>query len=78
MAERSTTRPQPTKTWLPARPLASGEPRSGDPAVPILYEDEDDMREAVENFRHYLAILQEWDEKEKAAQDGPPLQLPDD
>lgn len=78
MAERSTTRPPPPRTWLPARPLVSEEPRSGDPAVPILYENEEAMREAVENFRHYLAILQEWDEKEKAVHDGPPLRLPDD
>jgi hypothetical protein len=58
--------------------LVPEEPRPGGPTAPILYEDEEDMRKAVENFRHYLAILQEWDEKEKAAQDGPPPQLPDD
>jgi len=68
MAERSTTRPPPTRTWLPARPLVSEEPTSGQPGVSILYANEEDMREAVENFRHYLAILQEWDRKEKSGE----------
>lgn len=42
------------------------------------YESEEDFNEAVENFLAYLAILRDWDAKERAADDGPPLQSPDD
>ena len=28
-------------------------------------ESDEDLREAAENFRAYLSILREWDEKEK-------------
>jgi hypothetical protein len=42
------------------------------------YETEADFDEAVENFLAYLEILREWDAKDKAADDGPPLQFPDD
>jgi len=31
----------------------------------LPYTDEDELREAVENFRAYLGILEEWDEREK-------------
>jgi len=41
-------------------PAAQVEPSSWLP-----YTDEDEVREAVENFRSYLAILEEWDEREK-------------
>ena len=37
----------------------------GEPASWLPYTDEDQLREAVENFRAYLAILEEWDEREK-------------
>ena len=37
-----------------------------DPNVGFLpYTDEEDVAEAVENFRQYLAILREWDERDK-------------
>jgi len=53
--------------------LVSEEPTRGQPGDSILYADEEDMREAAENFRQYLAILQEWDEKEKAVHDDRPF-----
>lgn len=42
------------------------------------HESEEDFNEAVENFHAYLEILREWDAKEKATHDGPPLSFPDD
>lgn len=33
--------------------------------APLPYENENDMRETVENFSAYLAILREWDSKER-------------
>ena len=35
------------------------------PATVLEFENEEDLREAVENFQAYLSILREWDEKEK-------------
>jgi hypothetical protein len=34
-------------------------------AAKLEYTDEVDAREAASNFRQYLAILEEWDEREK-------------
>jgi len=38
--------------------------------APLPYENEDAMREAVENFSTYLAILREWDERERQELDA--------
>ena len=35
------------------------------PATVLEYENEEDLREAAENFRACLSILREWDDKEK-------------
>lgn len=32
----------------------------------LPYETKEDLREAVENFRTYLMILNEWDQKDRA------------
>ena len=40
------------------------------PATVLEYENDDDLREAAENFRAYLSILREWDEKEKLGTRG--------
>jgi hypothetical protein len=79
MAERSTTLSPPSRLLRQARhaPVVEEvQPELRAAALP--YADESDMQEAVSNFRLYLAILEEWDAKEKAADDGPPLQSPDD
>ncbi len=34
------------------------------PATVLEYENDDELREAAENFQAYLLILREWDEKE--------------
>ena len=39
-------------------------------ATVLEYENEEDLREAVENFRAYLLILSQWDEKEKLGRRG--------
>jgi len=42
------------------------------------YETKAEFDEAVGNFLAYLEILREWDAKEKAAHDGPPVPSPND
>ena len=79
MAERSTTRSPPSRLLRHGRQapvVEEVQPELRAAALP--YADESDMQEAVSNFRLYLAILEEWDAKEKAADGGPPLQSPDD
>jgi hypothetical protein len=48
---------------------ARSQPGTGEghdePAGWLPYTCETEMQEAAENFRAYLAILEEWDEKEK-------------
>ncbi len=36
----------------------------------LPYESEEDLCEAAENFRAYLAILKEWDERERQRLDA--------
>jgi len=40
------------------------------PATVLEYESEDELREAVENFRAFLSILRQWDEKEELRRRG--------
>ena len=35
------------------------------------YETEEEIREAVANFKAYLDILREWDERERGNQERP-------
>lgn len=37
---------------------------------PFAFADEAEAAEAVENFRHFLAILREWDERENGGTEG--------
>lgn len=63
----------PTKPRFPAgdktpgfmKKLLPGEELpQGSASRAIQRENEDELREAVENFRAYLSILRKWDEKE--------------
>lgn len=45
--------------------------------VDFPYENEDDLREAVENFRAYLMILQEWDKRDRAKEKTTALHFAD-
>jgi hypothetical protein len=45
--------------------LVSDEPTSPRQSAQILYASEEDMREAIENFRQYMVILEEWNAREK-------------
>ena len=73
MAERSTTRSPPSRLvrlvqQSPVPPRTKPDPSAGF----LPYTVEVDVAEAVGNFRQYLAILQEWDEREKEqAKDRP-------
>ena len=66
MAERSTTRSPPSRlVRLVQQPPVSARVKP-DPNVGFFpYTDDADVTEAVGNFRQYLAILEEWDEREK-------------
>ena len=37
-------------------------------SIALPYSNEEDVREALENFRSYLKILQEWDNRERERQ----------
>jgi len=65
MVRDSTTRPAPSRLLrVPkqAPVIEEAEPHVGGA---WRFADEFEAREAASNFRLYLAILQEWDEKEK-------------
>lgn len=48
-----------------ARSQPSSSEGHSEPASWLPYTCETEMQEAAENFRAYLAILEEWDEREK-------------
>jgi hypothetical protein len=66
MAERSTTRSPSSRLVRLAEQSSVYTRVKPDPNVGFFpYTDEADVTEAVGNFRQYLAILEEWDEREK-------------
>jgi len=66
MAERSTTRSPPSRLVRLAEQSPVSARVKPDPNVGFFpYTDEANVTEAVGNFRQYLAILEEWDEREK-------------
>ena len=53
---------------VPLRPARRGT-EAEDHCSSLPYETEEEIHEAVTNFKAYLDILREWDEKERRRQD---------
>jgi len=63
MSEQKAGSTSQMRRWLSE---ARAVPRNDDPqATGLPYADEAELQEAIDNFRRYLEILQEWDSRER-------------